>query len=80
MALKNMKSNIHQKDKKQNSDVIHTLFWVKVAAQLSVGPSVKWINVALIGNEPLLGASSGINDPTADPIENPFGNADASVI
>ena len=26
MALKNMKSNIHQKDKKQNSDVIHTLF------------------------------------------------------
>jgi len=54
-----------------------TLFFVKQAAQLSVGSS-KYTTVALIGKLPINGASTETNDPLADPQENPFGSADTS--
>mmetsp|Transcript_1651 Transcript_1651/g.3754 ORF Transcript_1651/g.3754 Transcript_1651/m.3754 type:complete len:238 (-) Transcript_1651:194-907(-) len=51
------------------------LFDVKHAAQLSVGPSVKWMTVARIFKYPRPGASCEMNVPSAVPVANPLGNA-----
>ena len=50
------------------------LLLVKTAAQLSVGPSVKWITVPLMGKGPIVGASLEINLPDAVPVANPLGS------
>lgn len=53
---------------------ILTLFFVKTAAQLSDGPSVKCMTVPRIGNCPRAGASTDTNFPLAVPVAKPFGN------
>lgn len=57
-----------------------TLLLVNTAAQLSVGPSVKCITVALIGKSPIDGASTLTNVPLAVPTANPAGNLPAANI
>jgi hypothetical protein len=52
-----------------------TLFDVKHAAQLSVGPSVNCITVARIFKLPKLGASTEINVPSDVPVANPLGKS-----
>ena len=51
-----------------------TLFDVKHAAQLSVGPSVIWMTVARILRLPNPGASTEIKVPSAVPVANPLGS------
>lgn len=51
---------------------------MNTATQLSVGPSVKWMTVALIGSFPNAGASTLTKSPVAVPTANPDGSFPAA--